>query len=81
MGIQEWAETRVNEITRNIMGLVDGGLDIEDAIENQFNQTTLGEQYRQQVLKNVEGYQHTCTSTLDVITGKMWCPSCQKFIA
>lgn len=77
--ITEWANKKVESMTEEIKSAIDCGMDLEDAVDLYFENSTLGNSYKMQVLSRVSNYRHAHNFVMDKITGKMWCATCQKF--
>lgn len=77
--LQQWAESRVESMTREVKGLIDSGLDMESAVDFAFEHSVLADSYKMRVLENVANYRHEHEYRPDIITGKLWCIHCQQF--
>jgi hypothetical protein len=76
---EQWAETQVNYCVGNICGLIDCGMPKQEAIKITMDNSILGKEYTEQVKEAVKDYVHLHKMVKDVITGKNWCLTCQKF--
>lgn len=79
LDIRQWAEERVTSMTTQIKSLIDGGMDMESAVDYAFDNSILANPYKMRVLENVGNYRHEHRFVLDVITGREWCATCQQF--
>lgn len=77
--ITKWANDRVETMTAEIKSLIDCGMEMESAVDMAFENSVLGNGYKMQVLNQVANYRHEHKFVTDVITGKKWCATCQKF--
>ena len=77
--ITKWASDKVEEMTDEIKSLIDCGMEMESAVDIAFENSVLGNGYKMQVLNQVANYRHEHKFVIDVITGKQWCATCQKF--
>ena len=75
----KWATDKVETMTAEIKGLIDCGMEMESAVDTAFENSVLGNGYKMQVLDQVANYRHEHKFVIDVITGKNWCMTCQKF--
>jgi len=76
---EQWAETQVNCCVNNICGLIDCGMPKQEAIKITLEHSILGKEYAQRIKEEVKDYVHTHRMVKDVITGKNWCATCQRF--
>lgn len=71
--------SKIDALTANVMNLMDCGLDRAQALEITLAGTLLPKQYHQLVKDNVADYVHLHRYVRDVMTGRMWCATCQQF--